>query len=72
MSKRLFAFRMKIFLSFRWFVPNAGQASGGVSAGMEMQNRGENSGAQLKRVNQEYPGHFAHVANKSGVGRVVN
>ena len=59
------------FLSFRWFVPSTGQPKDGESVGMEMQDRGENSKAELKRINQEYPGHFAYAASASGVLHVV-
>ena len=64
----------------RWFVPNSGENEDGVPAGLyfdgfQMQEgpaQGQNGDDQpdLKRVKQEFSGHFAHVANQSGVWSV--
>ena len=64
----------------RWFVPNSGENENGVPAGLyldgfqmqEMPAQGQNGNNQsdLKRVKQEYSGHFAYVANQSGVWSV--
>ena len=64
----------------RWFVPNSGENEDGVPAGMyfdgfqmqEVPAQGQNGNDQpdLKRVKQEFSGHFAHVANQSGVWSV--
>ena len=56
----------------RWFVPNSGENESGVPAGLylqgiEMQAQNENDQPDLKVVKQEYNGHFAYVANQSGV-----
>ena len=58
-------------------MPNSGENDGGVPAGLYLQDfqmqeipaQGQNGNNQpnLKRVKQEYPGHFAYVANQSGV-----
>ena len=64
----------------RWLVPNSGENENGVPAGMyfdgfqmqEVPAQGQNGDDQpdLKRVKQEFSGHFAHVANQSGVWSV--
>ena len=58
-------------------MPNSGQNEAGVPAGLyfqgfqmqEMPAQGQDGNNQpdLKRVKQEYSGHFAYVANQSGV-----